>query len=58
MLAEGLGLNSERIRYLDKRFPNPAGFLLDYVGERSKMTVGNLYDLFNECGLPGSADRL
>ena len=56
MLAERMGLNSERIRYLDRRFPNPAGVLLDYVGEQ--MTVGILYDLFNECGLPGAADRL
>ena len=58
MLAEVLRLNSEQIRFLDKRYPNPAGFLLDYVGKRSNMTVGILYDLFNECGLPGVADRL
>ena len=58
MLAEGLGLSSEQIRYLDKRFANPAGYLLDCVAERSNMTVGNLYDLFNKCGLPGVADRL
>lgn len=58
LLAERMGLNSERIRFLDRRYPNPAGALLDYVGERSDMTVGNLYDLFNECGLPGLADRL
>ncbi|XP_020614950.1 uncharacterized protein LOC110053100 isoform X2 [Orbicella faveolata] len=58
LLAERMGLNSERIRFLDRRYPNSAGALLDYVGERSDMTVGNLYDLFNECGLPGLADRL
>ena len=58
MLAERLGLNSEQIRFLDKRYPNPAGALLDYVGERRNMTVGKLYDLFNECELPGLADRL
>jgi len=57
-LAERLGLSSDQIRYLDRRFPNPAGALLDYVAERSNMTVGDLYDLFNECGLPGLADRL
>jgi len=58
LLAERLGLNSERIRLLDKRCFNPAGFLLHCVGERSDMTVGNLYELLNECGLPGLADRL
>ena len=58
MVAERLGLNAERIRFLDKRYTNPAGVLLDYVGELSEMTVGILYDVFNECGLPGLADRL
>ena len=58
MVAERLGLNAERIRFLDKRYTNPAGVLLDYVGELSEMTVGILYDAFNECGLPGVADRL
>ena len=56
LLAERVGLNSERIRFLDKRYPNPAGALLEYVGK--DMTVGNLYDLLNECGLPALADRL
>ena len=58
MLAEKLGLNSDWTRLLDRRCLNPAGVLLDRVAERSNMTVGNLYDLLNECGLPGLADRL
>lgn len=58
LLAGRVGLNSERIRYLDKRYPNPAGELLAFIGTQSSMTVGELYDLFNECGLPAVADRL
>jgi len=58
LLAGRVGLNSERIRYLDKRFDNPAGELLAFIGTQSNMTVGELYDLFNECGLPAVADRL
>ena len=58
LLAERLRLAPEKIRFLDKRVLNPADALLAYVGERSNITIGDLYDLLNECGLSGMADRL
>ncbi|KAL9958370.1 hypothetical protein ACROYT_G035376 [Oculina patagonica] len=58
LLAERLGLTSERIRFLDKRLLNPADALLVYVGKQCNITVGDLYALLNECKLHGMADRL
>jgi len=58
LLAERLGFTSEKIRFLDKRVLNPADAALAFVGQRFNITVGDLYDLLIECGLPGMADRL
>lgn len=58
LLAEKLGIPPNKIRFLDRRVLNPADALLVYVGKRCNITVGDLYDLLNECELHGMADLL
>ena len=53
-----LGLNPEEIRYLDRRTMNPADAALAYIARRRHLTVGDLYDILCECGLPLIADKL
>ena len=57
-VAEGLGLNSDEIRYLDKRTLNPCDAVLAYIAQTRHLTVGDLYNLLIECELPVIADCL
>ena len=58
MIAEQLGLTPEEIRFLDKRTLDPAAAALSYVSKQRIISVGLLYDLLNESGLPLLADFL
>ena len=58
LVAEKLGLNADEIRFLDKRTLNPADGFLAYVARQRHLTVGDLYDVLCECGLPVMADKL
>ena len=58
LVAEKLGLNSEEIRYLDKRTLNPADALLSYIANQRYLTVGELYEVLCDCGVPVIADKL
>ena len=58
LVAEKLGLNLEEIRYLDKRTLNPADALLSYIANKRYLTVGELYEVLCDCGVPVMADRL
>jgi len=55
-IAEKLGFNPQEIRYLDRRYPNSAAELLIYIADRRGLTVGNLYDVLVDSGLPRLAD--
>jgi len=55
-IAEKLGLNPQEIRYLDKRVVNPFDAALCYIAGRRGLTVGNLYDVLSDCGVPRLAD--
>jgi len=57
VVADLLGFNVDKIRFLDKRTCNPAEALLGYI-THERFTVGVLYDLLNDCGLPVLADKL
>ncbi|XP_068700393.1 probable serine/threonine-protein kinase roco4 [Montipora foliosa] len=58
LVAEKLGLNPREIRYLDNRIRNPAEAVLGFVAEKRGLTVGELYDILSNCGLPLLADEL
>lgn len=57
-VAEKLGLNQEAICFLDQRTTNPAEALLGYIANQRYLSVGELYELLCECGLPLIADKL
>ena len=58
LLAAKLGFNSDKIRFLNNRTLNPAEAVLGYITRERYVTVGKLYDVLNECGLPVIADIL
>ena len=58
MVAEKLGLSPKLIRYLEKRTMNPCDEALAFISRRCSISVGELYDLLSECGLPVVADNL
>lgn len=58
VVAEVLGFNADQIRFLDNRTRNPAEALLGYIIDERYLTVGDLYDVLNDCGLPVIADKL
>lgn len=58
IFAEQLGLTPEEIRFLDHRTLNPADAALGYIAQKYQITVGDLYHLLTECGLPVIADLL
>ena len=58
LFAEKLGLTPEEIRFLDQRTLNPADAALSYIAQKYRITVGDLYHLLTECGLPVVADLL
>ncbi|KAL9965623.1 hypothetical protein ACROYT_G029452 [Oculina patagonica] len=57
-VAEALGLTPSEIRFLDKRTLNPLDAALAFIARQRHITVGELYDLLNELGLPVVADLL
>ena len=58
LFAEKLKLTSIEIRFLDNRTLNPADSVLGYIARQYQITVGDLYDILNDCELPVIADLL
>ena len=58
MVAEELGLTPREIRFLDKRTLNPCDAALAFISRHCYISVGDLYDGLNKCGLPVTADLL
>ena len=62
LVADKLGLTQDDICFLDNRTRNPAEAMLIHIANSRNqyniMTVGDLYDLLNDCGLPVMADLL
>ena len=58
LVAEKLGLNNEEIRFLDERNTNPVDALLGFIANQRHMSVGELYQVLCDCGIPVIADKL
>ena len=58
LFAEKLGLTPAEIRFLDKRTMNQALEVLIFAAKKYLITVGDLYDVLKDCGLPIIADIL
>ena len=58
LVAEKLGLNNEEIRFLDERNTNPVDALLGFIVNQRYMSVGELYQVLCDCGIPVIADKL
>ena len=58
MVAERLGLSSVEIRFLERRCRNPFEAALVHCRNQQYLTVGQLYDVLVDCGLPMFADLL
>ena len=58
LVAEKLGLNPDEIRFLDERNKNPVDALLGFVANQRYMSVGELYQVLCDCGIPVIADKL
>ena len=58
LFAEKLGLTPAEIRFLDKRTMNQVLEVLIVAAKRYLITVGDLYDVLKDCGLPTIADIL
>ena len=58
LFAEKLGLTPEEIRFLDKRTRNQVLEVLISATQKYIITVGDLYDVLKDCGLPIIADFL
>ena len=58
LVAEKLGLNNEEIRFLDERNMNPVDALLGIIVNQRYMSVGELYQVLCDCGIPVIADKL
>ena len=58
LVAEKLGLNHEEIRFLDVRVTNPVEALLAFIANQRYMSVGELYQVLCDCGIPAIADTL
>ena len=58
LFAEKLGLTPEEIRFLDKRTRNQVLEVLISATQKYIITVGDLYDVLKDCGLPVIADFL
>ena len=58
LVADNLGLNSDEIRFLDNRTRNPADAVLSYTANGRYLSVGELYDVLNDCDLSVLADKL
>ena len=57
-VAEKLGLNPLEIRFLDDRYINPVEALLAFVPNQRYLSVGELYQVLCDCGIPVIADQL
>ena len=57
-VAEGLELTPSEIRFLDKRTLNPIEAALSFIIRQRFLSVGELYELFNEHHFPMLADLL
>ena len=57
-VAEKLGLNPGEIRFLDERNKNPVDALLNFVANQRYVSVGELYQVLCDCGIPVIADKL
>ena len=57
-VAEKLGLNPGEIRFLDERNKNPVEALFAFVANQRYMSVGELYQVLCDCGIPVIADQL
>ncbi|RMX58348.1 hypothetical protein pdam_00024887 [Pocillopora damicornis] len=58
LFAEKLGLTPAEIRFLDKRTRNQVLEVLIFASQKYLITVGDLYDVLKDCGLPAIADFL
>ena len=58
LVAEKLGLNHEEIRFLDERTTNPVEALVGFIANQRYMSVGELYQVLCDCGIPVIADQL
>ena len=58
LFAEKLGLTPAEIRFLDKRTMNQVWEVLNVAAKKYLITVGDLYDVLKDCGLPVIADML
>lgn len=58
LVAERLGLDQEKIRFLDNRTLNPADILIGYIANQRHLTVADLYEVLCDCELPVIADTL
>ena len=58
LFAEKLGLTPAEIRFLDKRTLNQVLEVLTFPAKKYLITVGDLYDVLKDCGLPVIADIL
>ena len=57
-VAKKLGLNPGEIRFLDKRNKNPVEALLVFVANQRYISLGELYQVLCDCGIPVIADQL
>ena len=58
VVAEKLGLNPREIRFLDDRYNSPVEALLAFVPNQRYLSVGELYQVLCDCGIPVIADQL
>ena len=58
LVAEKLGLTQDEILFLDLRQKNPVEALLTFIANQRAMSVGELYNILCECGIPVIADKL
>ena len=58
LFAEKLVLTPAEIRFLDKRTMNQVLEVLIFASQKYLITVGDLYDVLKDCGLPVIADFL
>ncbi|KAL9963773.1 hypothetical protein ACROYT_G027313 [Oculina patagonica] len=58
VVAEGLGLTPQEIRFLNNRTLNPLDAVLAFIAKQRLVTVGELYDLLCKSGYPVQADLL
>lgn len=58
LVAEKLGLSHAEICFLDQRTRNPVEAVLNITANQRYLSVGELYQILCDCGVPLIADRL